>query len=132
MSVSDDALATLLIAGSEYSREEAHHSVFVETEERARHLVQLLLEISAERLLRRALVEGGMTNWTGDNIDAISERLERDLNALIGAFHGPEVHLSGTAPMQVHYNAGIVTSSLSIINTHIYFNESSAPKGKRK
>ena len=51
-----------------------------------------------------------------------AEILAESLMDLIGAFHGPESHLSGDAPLDPHYNAGAVKlSGEKPVNTHVYF-----------
>ncbi len=114
-------MATTLLINAEFERSGAYHSVFMENEAQARSLYQLLLEVSAERIVRNALVIAGMQGWVDFNRHG--DILLTALHPLIGAFHGPEAHFSGNGPIQQHYNAGIVTSKLRSQNIHIYFNE---------
>lgn len=114
-------MAAALITNTEYPRAEAHHSLFLENEAQAFQFYQLLLEISAERLIRSTLINAGIGGWT--NLNEVSNILLPALNQLTGAFHGPETHYSGNGPIQPHYNAGIVTSKLDLQNVHIYFDD---------
>ncbi|MBA3239134.1 MAG: hypothetical protein H0T62_12405 [Parachlamydiaceae bacterium] len=113
-------MAIVLLINAEFARKEAHHSVLMENEAQARRLYQLLLEISIERIVRNALITRGLQSWV--NFSNIYDILLIPLNALVGTFHGPEIHLSGNGPLHEHYNAGIVTSKLRSQNVHIYFN----------
>ncbi len=121
---SDDfvvSMAIVMLINAEFERNTTHHSVFMENEAQARQLYQLLLEISIERTVRNALIPAGMQGWV--NFSKIQDTLLTPLNTLLGAFHGPETHISGNGPIQIHYNAGIVTSKLKPQNIHIYYNE---------
>ena len=114
-------LTTTLIANVEYDRKEAYHSIFVENEAQACRIYKILLEISLERMVRSSLIMGGADCWMETDTTKIKEMLLPKLNHLIGAFHGPETHPSGNGPLQIHYNAKIVTTNLSLVNVHIYY-----------
>lgn len=114
-------LSAALIANAECDRAEAYHSVHVENEEQARRIYQIILHVSAERLFRGTLQELGFEGWLLRDNDRLQETIIPMLSELTGAFHGPESHISGNGPAHLHYNAGVITSSLNSINTHIYY-----------
>jgi hypothetical protein len=119
-------LAASLITSTEYDRSETFHSAYVESEPEARQLYRILLDVSTDRLMRRALITSGADNWVVENIETARELLETALNILLGCFHGPETHASGEGPLQIHFNAKITISTQAMVNTHIYFNPNSS------
>jgi hypothetical protein len=93
-------------------------------------MYQLLFDVSCNRLFSAAISKHGFELWTERSSQDLQEKIvdkkridnkNFGLDCLVGKFHGHEIHLSGEAPIHQHYNAGIVTSKLNIINVHIYF-----------
>jgi hypothetical protein len=114
-------MTAALLSTAEFNREEVGHSLYIGDENQARHLYQLLLEIAAERLIRRALINAGIDQWGITDVNKAKEIILLILDQLKGTFHGPERHLSGNGPIQIHYNAAATTLTSSLINTHLYF-----------
>lgn len=118
-------LTAALITNAEEKKSEEYVNIYITDEEQAIYIYQLLLEISSHRLFRSAIAKYEMPLWLEKDPNRLKERIidcpDFGLSRLIGAFHGPEVHLSGEAPIHRHYNAGIVTSKQRIVNVHIYF-----------
>lgn len=110
-------MAAALLVSCEFSRDTTCHSIFMDDDSEALQVYQILLNVSVDRLVRAVLIAEGADHWSITGIKACVEKLE----ILLGKFHGPEEHLSGYGPLQVHYNAGVITSSLTPINTHLYF-----------
>lgn len=108
-------VAALMLNAVSFSRQEARHSLYVESESTARLVYQILLQVSVERVVRQFLIA------QEPDEDADYSHLIKDLEKLKGKFHGPETHISGHGPLQPHYNAGVITQEGIILNTHIYF-----------
>ena len=114
------SMAAGLLSTAECDRKKAFHSVFLADELGARYTYQILLEVAAQRLIRRSLIINGPDHYRIH--EAAGELFCQALSPIIGAFHGPEKHESGGAPYQDHYNAGIYAlSEANLENTHIFY-----------
>lgn len=112
----------MLIVNVEGERDQAdYHSVFVKNEAQARQLYQIVLEVSIDRLIKKAIIAGGIYSWSEADPGKIRDMLMPHMNRIVGEFHAPEEHLSGNGPLQILYNAKVATSILRLENTHIYF-----------
>ncbi len=118
------AVATMLTNVYEGDRSNFYHNVLVETEKLAEDTYRLALEVAIDQLIRQFLVNQGAENFMLTNI-AIAKQFFQRVWAVLndtGHFHGPELHTTGIAPRQWHYNAGIPGGDkFNLANSHIYF-----------
>lgn len=110
-------LASSIIVNGEYSCESSR-DVFVQNEEQARKLQQILQIVTFDRVIRRMVV---MEEFE-PNIGRLPAILVNNLHFLHGLFHGPEEHIEDNGPLHRHYHAAVYNSNLAIVNLRIYFN----------
>lgn len=104
-------MAASLIVNAEYPSDQALHKVVVRSEEEAMLLCQHLLEVSTDRLVRRAIVHMGPNELTDTEVRA---HLSNYLHPLLGAFKKP-------AHEKAPFQAAVVTNDYSLKKIAVFY-----------
>lgn len=96
------------------------HNVYVNSEDDARSVFRVLLEVLIEQSFVQILFEKP-ARWSVSNWRIIDVELQTKLLSDLDHFHGPESHLTGHGPVQNHFNAGVFVQGKKSANCHIYF-----------
>lgn len=104
-------MAGALIVNAEYPADKAFHKACMESEEEAETLCRILLEVSTDRLVRRAIAHMGPEDLKDT---AVRAHLSNYLHPLLGAFKKPSYE---KAPFQ----ASVVTNDYTLSEIALFY-----------
>lgn len=112
--------ASLLVENTKENKGDVFVSLYVENHQLAESIYRILLETSIRAVIATDIMVAGPSIWKLKSVPEWISFIQSSFKKLSGTFHGPETHLNGAGPLQIHYNAGVYHGGKPI-NTHIYF-----------
>ncbi len=110
-----------LILRCSKDRNDVSHDIVVPTRQSAEYIQLVLWDIAMTQVFRQWLCDQGAHGLYRTDPDFT--QLSTALMDIAITFHGPERHITGTAPDYPHFNAGVWVNRGKLVNCHIFFDK---------